>query len=356
MTAALTRRAQELAALRAPFTTATVVRVQHPTSVQPGSVALVLGDGTIEGFVGGVCAEHSVRVYSLQTMQTGEPLLLRILPDTGVPLDADAAPPEADTSSPEAGASPDAGAPSPAGEDGAVTVSNPCLSGGAIEVFLEPVLPAPRVLVVGDTPIAAALQSLGATLGLEIVASRDRPDGILEPSGGDLALVVAAHGRDEHRALRRGVEAGVPYIGLVASAKRGAAALEELRQDGVAQEHLAAIDTPAGIELGARTAPEIALSILARIVTVRRRGWTPTTAGTGPQAGHVSTRTGAAAGARTDAAAALAATAVDPICGMTIVVAPDTPSVTRASETVYFCGAGCQSQFEAQPEHVVVPG
>ena len=117
MPAALSRRAQELAAARIPFVTATVVRAQRPTSVEPGSVALVLADGTIEGFVGGVCAEQSVRAYSLLALDSGEPVLLRILPD-GEEHGVDG---------------------SVAVEDGAVTVRNPCLSGGAIEVFLEPV-------------------------------------------------------------------------------------------------------------------------------------------------------------------------------------------------------------------------
>ncbi|MGI8429143.1 MAG: XdhC family protein [Solirubrobacteraceae bacterium] len=340
MTSALTRRAQELAALRTAFVTATVVRVAHPASVEPGSAAIVLGDGTIEGFVGGVCAEHSVRAYSLKTLESGEPLLLRILPDVGEG-------PGGDAGEASAAQDPAREAVASASDHGAVTVKNPCLSSGAIEVFLEPVLPSPRVLVVGDTPIAAALQTLGSTLGLEVIASHERPEGILGPTGGDLALVVAAHGRDEHRALRCGLEARVPYIGLVASAKRGAAAIEELRADGVADHLLDAIDTPAGIAIGARTAPEIALSILARIVTVRRGERQPATPATGPLAGPGTARTGAPAGPLT---------AADPICGMTVVIAADTPSVRHAGETVYFCCAGCKSKFEAVHEHALATG
>src|SRR5947208_2704193 len=136
----LTRRADELAAARKPFVTALVVRAQRPSSVTAGDSALVLADGTIEGFVGGACAETSVRLHALRALETGEPLVLRIVPD-------------------EAGGAP---------EEGAVTVENPCLSGGALEIFLEPRLPAPRVGVVGDTPIALALVSLGSALGYEV--------------------------------------------------------------------------------------------------------------------------------------------------------------------------------------------
>ena len=111
ITAALSRRSQELAAAGVEFVTATVVRAQSPSSVEAGSVGLVLGDGTIEGFVGGGCAEQSVRAYSLLALQSGEPVLLRILPDA---VEGDAGPEGVEIAS----------------EDGAVTVRNPCLSGG----------------------------------------------------------------------------------------------------------------------------------------------------------------------------------------------------------------------------------
>ena len=205
----LSRRAQELSAARAPYVIATVVRVERPASVEPGNVGLVQADGTIDGFIGGVCAQHSVRLHSLEALESGTPLLLRILPD---------------------------GPEEIAREEGLVTVTNTCLSGGAIEVFLEPVLPAPRVLVAGNSPIVAELRVLGAAVGLEIVAAQDIPDGILNPTAGDLALVVAAHGNDEVATLRAGLEAGVRYVGLVASRRRGAAVIDELRDDGVADE------------------------------------------------------------------------------------------------------------------------
>jgi xanthine dehydrogenase accessory factor len=230
-----------------------VVRVQHPTSVQPGSVALVLGDGTLEGFVGGVCAEQSVKAYALAALESGEPVLLRILPD---PVAGDAGPEGAEVAS----------------EEGSVTVRNPCLSGGAIEVFLEPAPPPPRVLVVGETPIADALVRIGEQLDLEMVSSAGHDP---EPAGGDLALVVAAHGRDELHALRRGLEAGVPYVGLVASERRGEAVRASL---DVADELRDRLHTPAGLAIGARTPAEIALSILAEIVQERRAAapqWAP---------------------------------------------------------------------------------
>jgi xanthine dehydrogenase accessory factor len=310
ISAALSRRTQELAAAGVPFVTATVVRAQSPTSVEPGAVAIVLGDGTVEGFVGGVCAEHSVRAYSLLALESGEAVLLRILPDA---VEGEVGPEGVEVAS----------------EDGAVTVQNPCLSGGAIEVFLEPAAPAPRVLVVGDTPIAGAVRRIGAELGLDLVEVL--PDGP-RPDSRDLALVVAAHGRDELGPLRRALEAGVPYVGLVASPKRGAGVVDELRGDGVADELLERIDVPAGIAIGSRTAGEIALSILAKIVAVRRAGPAATPA------------------------AAPAPVAVDPVCGMTVAAVAGTPSLERDGQTLYFCSDGCKARFEAQEAHVPTAG
>jgi xanthine dehydrogenase accessory factor len=306
ITGELSERAERLAAERSPFVIATVVRVQRPASVAPASVGLVQADGTIEGFIGGVCAQHSVRLYSLTAMESGTPLLLRIVPA-----------PDGETVHDDPEATEELSR-----EEGAVTVCNPCLSGGAIEIFLEPVLPAPRVLVAGDSPIVASLCSLGPELGLEIVAAQDIADGVLAPGPDDLALVVAAHGQDEIATLRAGLEAGLAYVGLVASPKRGAAVMDELRADGVAEELLAAVETPAGLDIGARTPPEIALSIIARIIEVRRSGSEPPAC----------------------------ATAVDPVCGMTVVVGAATPSLEYDGETVYFCGAGCRRRFEERRE------
>ncbi len=295
--------------------TSTVVRAQRPTSAEVGSVALVLGDGTIEGFVGGACAEHSVRAYALKAIESGEPVLLRILPF-------------GERSGPRAEAA-DA-------EDGAVTVQNPCLSDGAIEIFLEPVVPAPRVLVVGrhadrgrgpgDRRRARARRRRHGRSECRSAARRPR-----------------ARGRgartDELHALRSGLEAGIPYVGLVASRKRGAGVIGELRGDGVPKELVELIDVPAGLDIGARTPAEIALSILAAIVAVRRdhRPAPPQDAPPIPS-GILSVSTPEL-------------TAVDPICGMTVAAVASTPSVLHDGEVVYFCCSGCKARFEQQHDH-----
>jgi xanthine dehydrogenase accessory factor len=360
---ALARRADELAAQGAAFATATVVRAQRPTSAHAGDVALITSDGNIEGFVGGICAEHSVRLFAWTAMKSGKPILLRILPEVSDDMK------------------------NAVEEDGAVTVENTCLSGGAIEIFLEPTLPTPRVNVVGSKPIAAALEQLGSQMDLDVAAVGDNP---AELRDGDLGIVVAAHGKGELEAIRAALDAELPYVGLVASPKRGKALLEELREAGVPEEQLARVEYPAGIDIGAKTPPEVALTILARLIQTRYGdtyspplrspsaepaprfaidpicGMTVTMAPDTPHLEHdgetiwfcrEACRTEYEAGlsdSPSQPAAAAIATAVDPICGMTVLASPDTPQLEHAGETVYFCCDGCRAEY--QQEHADAVG
>ncbi len=172
------RAEEELIAGGVPFVEATVVRAQSPTSVRAGDAALVRPDGTIEGFVGGVCAETSVRLHALRVLETGEPLLLRILPG------------EAEGEA--------------AVGDGAVTVKNPCLSGGAMEIFLEPHLPAATLRVVGRSPIALALADLGKRLGyaVELSAAGDSDPSARRRGGGGRLARARGGGRPHRRPAR----------------------------------------------------------------------------------------------------------------------------------------------------------
>ena len=307
---ALARRAEELAAQGAAFATATVVRAQRPTSAHAGDVALITSDGNIEGFVGGLCAEHSVRLFAWTAMKSGKPLLLRILPEVSDDMKTGTE------------------------EDGAVTVENTCLSGGAIEIFLEPTLPTPRVNIVGSKPIAAAIERLGGEFDLDIAAVGDNPAEIHE---GDLGIVVAAHGKGELEAIRAGLKAELPYVGLVASPKRGTALIEELRESGVPDDQLARVDYPAGLDIGAKTPPEIALTILAKLIQTRYDG----------------TYT---APLRSPSAEAAPTFAVDPICGMTVTMTLDTPQLEHDGETIWFCREACKTEYAAQISGTALDG
>jgi xanthine dehydrogenase accessory factor len=233
----LAERAARLSGERVPYVLATVVGAVRPTSVRAGDRALVLGDGTIEGFVGGVCASSSVRLHALRALETGEPLLLRL-----VPGDA---------------------ASSGSVLEGALVEHNPCLSGGTLEIFLEPCLPAPRVVVVGDAPIARALERVAGAAGYDVIRG---PGGEVGAARGDAAVIVASHGAGEDKVISEALARGVPYVALVASAARGAAVREGL---DVPDELRAQLRTPAGLSIGARTPGEIAISILAELVAAQ---------------------------------------------------------------------------------------
>ena len=299
---------QRLTAEREPFVLATVIRARRPTSVRPGDCALVRRDGSIDGFVGGVCAESSVRLHGLRAMETGEALLLRLVPA------------ESDDFAEVA--------------DGAVLERNPCLSGGSLEIFLEPHLPAAQMVIVGDTPIARALHQVAAAAGYDVQrdpANAPPPDA--GASAGAAAVIVASHGNGEEAALSAALRAGVPYVALVASRKRGAAVRDEL---DVAEDLRAQLHTPAGLDIGARTPAEIAVAILAELIA---------DGAAHPAAVPRGRETTAAATAEVPAAAPVA---VDPVCGMNVAVSPATPQLRSRDGTVYFCGPGCRSHYAEQ--------
>jgi xanthine dehydrogenase accessory factor len=292
MTQRMAGRVAELIGARVPFVHAVVARAESPTLARPGDDAVVLADGTIEGFVGGMCAEGSVRSAALAALADGRSVLLRVMPDGS------------------------AGFPD---VPGAAVVTNPCLSGGALEILLRPEIPAPLVGVVGTTPISEAIATMGAAAGFAI----DRLDG-KPPAAGTMAVIVASLGRDELGPLRAALDAGVGFVGLVASSKRGQSVLAELQ---LSAEERARIHTPVGLRLGAQTAEEIALSVLAEVVRAIRVD------GLQPSPGAV---------------AVVPVQVRDPICGMTVVVGPDTPHLLVDGVDQWFCGTGCRDAYAAQ--------
>ena len=303
-----------------PYVEATVVRAQSPTSVRAGDSAKVGPDGTIDGFVGGACAEASVRLYALRSLQSGDPVLLRILPS---------------------GAEGE-----PAVEDGAVTVKNPCLSGGALEIFLKPRLPAATLRVVGTTPIAQALADLGRRLGYAV---EQGPAEGTEPRADDAAVLVASHGRDEERILTTALRDEVPYVGLVASEKRGDAVKQSLELSDGQRDRL---HTPAGLEIGAETPEEIALSILAEVVALRPSDAAARRLLPGEPEIAGASRPAAAPETRGDPVpAAPVEIAIDPVCGMEVALSPASIQLERDGERFYFCSEGCRDSFAAEGAH-----
>lgn len=231
-------RAAQLVAARTPFVRATVVRAQQPTSARPGDEAILLADGTIEGFVGGHCAQNSVRKAAMGVLQAGESVLLRVLPDGDVHF-------------PEA--------------PGACVVVNPCLAGGSLEIFLTPQLPAPLIQIYGETPIADALIELCGLLGYDARRDTDPADTDALPT----AIVIASHGGPEAEIIRTALDNGVGYVGLVASTVRGASILDSL---DLSDAERARVHTPVGLAIGGKTPAEIAVSIAAELIATLRGG------------------------------------------------------------------------------------
>ncbi|MDO1486111.1 carbon monoxide dehydrogenase accesory protein [Rhodococcus rhodochrous] len=293
-------RAEQLRSERQPFVEATVVRAQPPTSAHSGDRALVLADGTIEGFVGGQCTESSVREASRTVLEQGESMLLRVLPAGS-------------------GEFPDT--------PGATIAVNPCMSGGATEIFLEPRMPPIVVAVFGDSPVAEAMGEFARRVDYSV----EQILGTSVPAEASV-VIVASHGGDEAGVIRAALDAGSRYVGLVASRTRGAAVLDDVEPT---DEERARLRTPVGLDIGARTPAEIGLSIVADIVRVARSGGLARSSGESGRRVEVPRGTGPKP-----------RTAVDPVCGMTVTITESTPHLVLAGRTVWFCCPGCRRRYE----------
>jgi len=280
--------AGRLAADGKPYALATVVRVVRPASTRRGDRALVTPDGTLAGWVGGACSEPIVVREALRALADGEPRLIHIGP-----------------------AGSGAGAP-----DDVVVAESRCASEGVVEVLIEPELPGPLLAVLGEGVAGRTLSQLARIVGWRVADQLDpaqRPD----------AVVVATMGHGDEDALASALKAEVGYVGLVASARRAAVVLDALRAEGVTDDDLARVRSPAGRDLGPSTQEEIAVAILAELVDWRH----------------------GLAGDPAGLATAAPAEAVDPVCGMTVAVA-GAPSAVRDGVTWYFCSVGCRDHFE----------
>jgi xanthine dehydrogenase accessory factor len=293
---------EQAAALRhagTSFVMATVVRSVKPASARAGDRALLFGDREQLGWVGGGCVHTSLDREARLALRDGTPRLVRLAPEAELSRT----------------------------DDGVVSYPMTCHSGGTLEVYLEPVLPAPELIVLGESPVADAMTALAAPLGFRVLKSLDAvaASSVLQ----DTWVVVAGMSSDEdHPAARAALDRGLPYVAMVASRRRTEAFVAELRADGVGDEAMARLRSPAGLDIGAATGAEIALSILAEIVQ-RRRSL--------PRA----------SAAATDAAPAESAMAQDPICGMEVEIASARWTATRDGQTFYFCAPGCRRTFLA---------
>ena len=340
----LLARAVELDRAGQSFALATVVAVRRPTSARPGARGLIHPDGSIEGFVGGSCARPLVIREGLRAIADGQPRLLRI--SKALPSDSRRG-------------------------DGVVDEIMTCHSGGTLEIYVEPHLPAPALWIAGTSPIAGALAELGLAMGFDVsvmdpVAEGGHlPDAIRVIAGDDFAglpkpavgpyVVVASQGTWDEEAVLSALRLEPAYIGLVASPTRAETVRAWLLGEGMAPERVAALRAPAGLDLGAEGAAEVAVSILAELVQVRR-GRAPFVASPGPA-------TLATEGAGPEVAqATLGAPAIDdivlldPVCGMTVDRAAARHLAEHAGVVYAFCSIGCRSSFVREPHAYVGSG
>lgn len=314
----------ELMARGEPFVTATVVRCQPPTSGKPGDKAIIHADGEMWGWIGGGCAQPVVVKEALKALTDGRPKLVRISPSTGNP------------------------------EEGIVDYTMTCHSGGALDIYLEPVLPKPRILILGRSSVAQFLAQLGNAIGyaVVVVSSETAIAGfegaeVIATKDFDLVgakvtrqtfVVVSTQGEGDEEALEQALKTNAAYVAFVASKTKATKVFEYLQERGVSREKVSQIRAPAGLDIGARSPEEIAVSILAEIIQMRAK----------TVKAAMQPKTGAALPVRnTDAK--------DPVCGMTVDKSRAKYQVEYQGTTFYFCCAGCKQTFEQSPQRFLVP-
>ena len=300
-----------------PFVLATVVAFKSPQSAKPGSKAIIKPDGEMIGWIGGGCVQPIVLREAKQALQTGKPKLLTISPDE----------PRQDW-------------------NGVKSYRMTCEGGGSLEIYLEPFLPKPQLLIVGHSPVAQQLSHLGRLLDFKVVvadpeASSERfPDAELLLT--DLSLVrdhineasyvvVATMGDRDEEGVLAVIGARPRYLGLVASKKKSGALFDYVRTTGATEEDIAVITCPAGVDICSETMPEIALSVAAEITRVRRSSEQPESQ--------------------------TVTTAIDPICGMTVDIENARYSSVVDGQTIYFCCLRCKETFDHPPitQHIAAP-
>ncbi len=319
-------RARKLQAENAAFVLATVVRSEAPTSAKPGAKALVDGDGVITGWIGGGCAQPAAISTARKVLQDGQPRLIRVSPGSGA-----------------------------SSEVGIVDFTMACHSGGVLDIFLEPYAARPSLLIVGDSPVARALSGLAHRTGLDVYVAFPQVDAAIYPDARqalgsldlvDLAcgtprfVVVATQGRRDEEGLEAALASGSSYIAFVASRRKAEKLRLYLQERGHDPERVNAIVAPAGVRIGAVTPEEIALSVLAGLVSARRAH-----DGERPEPDVV--REGVRSGEEGHAVSA--DTVRDPVCGMSVQVAAAEYRSQYQGREYYFCCCGCQHSFEKNP-------
>src|SRR6267142_6330985 len=294
------------------FAIVTVVRREPPSSAHVGDVALVTERGEYHGWTGGGCTRSSVLLEAMRAIADGRPRLLSLSPE------------------PEGGRRP-----------GVVFLPMTCESGGTVEIYVEPVLPAARLLLFGSSPAVRVLARIGHAMGYRVeVVDADADEGdfpgakLLRSISADALprsahVLVATMGDRDIEAIEAVLARSPAYLGVIASSKRFTQLRDALLARGVSRAALERIVAPAGLDIGARTPEEIAVSIMAQIVERRRRA--------------------AAKALEISEPVEAALEAIDPVCGMSVTIAGARHTAEALGVTYTFCCAGCRTKFLAEP-------
>lgn len=293
--------AYELKARGEPFAIATVVRAERPVSARPGMKAIILADGTMHGWVGGSCTHPVVVKEALLALRSGAPRLISLAPE------------EQDDQ-----------------REGVIHHPMTCHSGGSLEIYIDPVLPRPQLLLIGEAPLVGVLAELGRLQGFSVWTA-DVPDTTRTRITPSTYVVVATMGTNDEEALEHVVGSGAAYVALVSSRKRAKAVFAYLRGRGIPSEHLQGVKVPAGLDIGAVTPEEIAVSIMAEIIQIRRAAPAPVPIET-----------------------LAVVEATDPVCGMTVEVATARHAIDYHGVRYYFCSAHCRETFAGTPGKYVM--
>jgi xanthine dehydrogenase accessory factor len=312
-------RAAELRSHEQPFATAVVVRCVPPVSGKPGDKAIIEVDGSVWGWIGGGCVQPLVVREALKAIAEGKPRLVRVAPSKTVEP-----------------------------EEGTVSYTMTCHSGGALDIYIEPILAKPQIVIFGRSAVAKALCSLGKAIGYRITViaagavaeSFPEADSVKQEMnlsrvelGPETFIVISTQGEQDEEALEVACGTDVPYISFVASSVKSQKLFESLAVKGISHERLTQIRAPAGLRLGGLSAQEIALSILAEIVQVRKA-----------EPAHMKVD-------KTLGNDQPQVEAIDPVCGMSVEPSGASYVSEYRGEKYYFCCGGCKQTFDAHPEN-----
>lgn len=241
----LAQTAQDLRDRQQPFAFATIVRTAGSTAAKPGAKALLSADGTIvQGWLGGGCTRGAVKKAAIEALSSGTPQLVSVAPEE---LLAEKGVSSGDTI------------------DGTRFARNGCPSRGSIDIFIEPCLPMPLLTVIGTSPVAEALSSLAPEFHWSV--GSDIPEASVASQN---VIIIATQGQGDLAALERALLVKPDHIAFVGSRRKYGTLSEKLIEKGIDETDIAAVKAPAGLDIGAVTPEEIALSILAELVKVRR--------------------------------------------------------------------------------------